>query len=191
MTATSTTQLRADAATCGLPPDQVHAWLAQVQDDLRRVPVASRVSARGGTAARSPAALAGRAAGLQQQPRLIGRGVAPPGRSAWLTRASGERLASPRCGSTSRRPISRRSRSGTVAVKAGFSFVTATPATKITSTRARSARSAGATTWSGSRHRDARRCTPTRSCTRTISRRSTNGCRYVAAVVELEEGPAS
>lgn len=37
MTATSTTQLRADAATCGLPPDQVHAWLAQVQDDLRRV----------------------------------------------------------------------------------------------------------------------------------------------------------
>jgi hypothetical protein len=38
MTATSTTQLRADAtATPGLPPDQVHAWLAQVQDDLRRV----------------------------------------------------------------------------------------------------------------------------------------------------------
>ena len=35
MTATSTT--RSDAATCGLPPDQVHAWLAQVQDDVRRV----------------------------------------------------------------------------------------------------------------------------------------------------------
>ena len=24
-------------ATCGLPPDQVQAWLAQVQDDVRRV----------------------------------------------------------------------------------------------------------------------------------------------------------
>jgi hypothetical protein len=37
MTATSTTTVRSDAATCGLPPDQVHAWLAQVQDDVRRV----------------------------------------------------------------------------------------------------------------------------------------------------------
>jgi hypothetical protein len=37
MTATSTTQARGDAANCGLPPDQVHAWLAQVQDDARRV----------------------------------------------------------------------------------------------------------------------------------------------------------
>ena len=36
MTATSTPS-RSDAATCGLPPDQVHAWLAQIQDDVRRV----------------------------------------------------------------------------------------------------------------------------------------------------------
>jgi hypothetical protein len=37
MTATTTTTARGDAATCGLPPDQVHAGLAQVQDDVRRV----------------------------------------------------------------------------------------------------------------------------------------------------------
>jgi hypothetical protein len=36
MTATTTTTGRSDA-TCGLPPDQVQAWLAQVQDDVRRV----------------------------------------------------------------------------------------------------------------------------------------------------------
>jgi hypothetical protein len=37
MTATTTTSTRADAATCGLPPEQVQAWLGQVQDDVRRV----------------------------------------------------------------------------------------------------------------------------------------------------------
>jgi hypothetical protein len=37
MTATTTTATRADASTCGLPPEQVQAWLGQVQDDVRRV----------------------------------------------------------------------------------------------------------------------------------------------------------
>jgi len=37
---TTTTQMadaRAESASVGLPPEQVHAWLEHVQDDLRRV----------------------------------------------------------------------------------------------------------------------------------------------------------
>ena len=56
----------------------------------------------------------------------------------------------PRCGSTSRRPTSRPSRSGTAARRASSSSATATRAARTTSTRGRSARSAGATTSSGS-----------------------------------------
>ena len=37
MTATSTMHARSDSAAPGLPPDQVQAWLARVEDDVRHV----------------------------------------------------------------------------------------------------------------------------------------------------------
>jgi uncharacterized membrane protein len=42
MTTTTTARMPAPAravgaASCGLPPEQVHEWLEHVQDDLRRV----------------------------------------------------------------------------------------------------------------------------------------------------------
>ena len=81
-------------------------------------------------------------------------------RSHKLTRVSGICVRSPdhdplslappsRCASTFRLPTSRRSRSGTGARKAGSCCGTATRAARTTSTRGRSARSAGAPTSSG------------------------------------------
>jgi hypothetical protein len=37
MTTTQLAETRADSPAVGLPPEQVHAWLDHVQDDLRRV----------------------------------------------------------------------------------------------------------------------------------------------------------
>ena len=94
-----------------------------------------------------------------------------------------------RCASTSRRPTSRPSRSGTGARKGGSSSGTATRAARTTSTRGRSARSAGATTSSG-RRRAGRATLYTYSVVHQNDLPPFNErVPYVAAVVELDEGP--
>ena len=95
----------------------------------------------------------------------------------------------PACASTSRRPTSRPSRSGTAAAKGSSSSGTATRAARTTSTRGRSARSAGATTSSGRRRRAAATLYTYSIVHQNDLPPFNERVPYVAAVVELEEGP--
>ena len=95
----------------------------------------------------------------------------------------------PRCGSTCRRPTSRPSRSGTGARKAGSSSGTATRAAATTTTRGRSARRVGATT-SSWKEASGRGTLYTYSVVHVNDLPPFNErVPYVAAIVELDEGP--